>query len=343
MSVLFLNSTKKKCGVYQYGKRLFDILRKTDDILYLYEEIENIAEYLKVLTQYMDINAIIYNYHCSTMPWLNHDSIQKVVKNIGIPHESSHTLFDIVCNIDPDTKESGNMYNIPRPIYENVENMLINYMPSTNTINEFINYSEPNVPIFGSFGFGFSNKGFDKIVKLINENFDHAIIKFVIPTAHFDPNGENTVSEMKNRCIAVNTKSTIKLMIIHEFFSTHDILKFLESNTMNIFLYDYMYGRGISSTLDYAMSVKRPLGISDSYMFRHMYSDEICLYKTSINVCLQNSVKYCSKFLNDYSHEKMISKFRFIVSSCLTKSIIPTDVAIEEGVDKLSILENKLK
>src|SRR6267378_1963899 len=108
-------------------------------------------EYNNIINQYQNIHAIIYNYHGSTMPWLNEHVIQKRVKNIGIPHESNDKFFDIVCNIDPNAPESANKYSLPRPIFENVENLLINYKPSSNSIKEFIEYSEENTQIFGSF------------------------------------------------------------------------------------------------------------------------------------------------------------------------------------------------
>ena len=316
MSILFFNHTKKQCGVYQYGIRLFDILKKTEDINYIYIEVDNFEEYkTAILNHSPNIRSIIYNYHCATMPWLNESTIQRKVKNIGIPHESSNHFFDIVCNIDPNEQESLNRYSIPRPIYENIDELLQNYTPSTDSIKEFIEYSEESIPIFGSFGFGFDNKGFDKIVKLVNEQYDRAIIKFVIPCAYFDPNSSNTPIIMKQKCIQSNIKPTIKLMITHEFFTTEDILKFLQSNTMNIFLYDIMEWRGISSTIDYAMSVKQPLSISDSYMFKNIYSDEICLYKNTISYCLDNSVNYYTKFLTEYSHNNMILKFKEILNN----------------------------
>jgi len=314
MNILFFNHTKKQCGVYQYGIRLFDILKKTEDINYIYIEVNNFEEYKNaILSHSPNIRFIIYNYHGATMPWLNEHTIQKKVKNIGIPHESSDHLFDIVCNIDPTAPETITRFSLPRPIYENIDEMLQNYIPSSESIKEFIEYSEEGISIFGSFGFGFDNKGFDKIVKMVNEQYDNAIIKFVIPHAFFDPNSSNTPIIMKQKCIQSNTKSTIKLMITHDFFSTEDILKFLQSNTMNIFLYDTMSGRGISSTIDYAISVKKPLGISNSYMFKNIYSDDICLYKKSINDCLNNSVNYYSKFLSEYSHKNMILKFKEII------------------------------
>ena len=76
-----------------------------------------------------------------------------------------------------------------------------------------------------------------------------------------------------------------------------------------------MNGRGISSTIDYALSVKTPLGISDSYMFRNIYDDKICLYKIPIDTCLQGSTEYCKQFLEKYSHTNMINKFKDAILS----------------------------
>jgi hypothetical protein len=67
MKILFLNSKIQNCGVYQYGLRLFDILKKTKTIEYIYTEIDSLDEYNNLSKFYV----IIYNYHCSTMPWLN--------------------------------------------------------------------------------------------------------------------------------------------------------------------------------------------------------------------------------------------------------------------------------
>ena len=300
--ILFLNHKIKNCGVYQYGLRLYEILQ---DEKYVYTEIDSYEEYKNIITNTL-ITHIIYNYHKCTMSWLNTNNIQKRIKNIGIPHESPDNLFDIICNIDPNAKEDTihpiKRFSLPRPIYENFE----------ITTNEFIDmHKDSGLPIFGSFGFGFENKGFYKIVEMINQQYDNAIIKFVIPIAHFDPD-PHTVQKMKHMCFQKNIKPGIILLITHDFFSTNEILTFLQSNTMNIFLYDHMYGRGISSTIDYAISVKKPIGISDSHMFRNIYSDEICLYKHSIDYCLKQST---SKYLKEYSHENMKNKMNTIINS----------------------------
>ena len=318
-TILFLNHKVNNCGVYQYGKHVFDILEKDNEINYFYKEIDTYQEYHTILSESVNenksIDAIIYNYHASTMSWLNSENIQRNVRNIGIPHESPEHLFDIICNIDPKAPEGGNRISIPRPIYENVDELLTNYNPTTESIKEFIEYSEEGIPIFGSFGFGFAFKGFDKIISVINEQFDSAIIKFIIPGAYFDGNRYNTNNTIRNLCESVPKKSTIKLMIIHEFCSNEDILYFLKSNTMNIFLYDKLEGRGISSVIDYALSVKKPFGISDSNMFRHIYSDEICVYKTSVNDGMNYSEKHYNVFLKENSNNNLINKFKYVMKS----------------------------
>ena len=77
MEILFLNSKVKNCGVYQYGLRLFDILKMEN---YTYYEIDSLDEYKNIITD--SVKIIIYNYHISTMPWLNMYTIEKNVKNI---------------------------------------------------------------------------------------------------------------------------------------------------------------------------------------------------------------------------------------------------------------------
>jgi len=309
-SVLFLNHKVQNCGVYQYGKRVFDILCKDTDINYVYKMVDCYEEYISVLGKHAFI-GIIYNYHTSTMPWLNRNTIQKIIPNIGIPHESPIHLFDKVCDIDPDNKDPTRV-SLPRPIFENIDE-LITEPTVNNDVHEFISkYTDTDIPIFGSFGFGFANKGFDKIVKMVNEQYDNAIIKFVIPLAHFDPD-PFTNDKTSKLCYQTNKKEGIILMISHEFFNTTDLLKFLHSNTMNIFLYDKLLGRGISSTIDYALSVKKPLAISDSHMFRHIYSDDICLYKHTIQECIDN--KSYLQFLEKYSNENLKNAFKV----CLIK------------------------
>jgi hypothetical protein len=309
MNILFLNHKIKNCGVYQYGLNLFNILTKSKNMNFIYKEIDSITEYYSILNEYPTINCILYNYHSATMGWLNIDNIQKNSKNIGLMHESHFNGFDYYIDI-------GNLDDyIPRPIFENIDEILINYSPSTTDIDEFINYKEDGVPIIGSFGFGFEFKGFDKIVKFVNEQYDSAIIKLFMTGSFFDCNSISNFEKIKNVCINENIKPNIKLMISRDFLTNEDLLLFLKSNIINMFLYDYLNGRGLSSVIDYALSVKKPIGISDSYMFRHIYSDEICIYKNTIQNIIDNTDKYREEIETKNSNEKLINKIETIIIS----------------------------
>jgi hypothetical protein len=314
-TVLFFNHKVEKCGVYQYGRRVYDILVKTQEIEYIYKEIDGYSEYVQTLSSFTSVDVIIYNYHDSTMGWLNGSTIQKKVKNIGISHESQEYMFDIKINIDPTIPETPlERYTIPRPIYENIEEIVATPI-AESTRKEFIEkYQDANLPIIGSFGFGFEDKQFWRLIEMINNQYDEAIIKFLIPMAHFG-GSMAAINEMVQGCYSVPRKPGIQLMITHEFFTNTELLQFLHSNTMNIFLYKLCNDRSISSTIDYALSARKPLGISDSHMFRHIYSDAICVYKRGIPDILQDSLETCRPFLEKYSNENMRAKFREIVFS----------------------------
>jgi hypothetical protein len=78
---------------------------------------------------------------------------------------------------------------------------------------------------------------------------------------------------------------------------------------MNIFMYDNSHpNSGVSSVIDYAISVKRPIAISDIHWFRHMYKDEICVSKRNINYIYENSLQYINKITEQFSNQNLINK-----------------------------------
>jgi hypothetical protein len=78
---------------------------------------------------------------------------------------------------------------------------------------------------------------------------------------------------------------------------------------MNLFLYDSLEGKGIASVTDYALSVRTPFAISDSTMFKHLYSDEVCVYKRPIRVCMKHSLAHSQAFVEKNSVNRLIKKF----------------------------------
>ncbi len=309
-TVLFINHKIKKCGVYQYGTRLFNILKKSVAINFIFCEIENYDEYLKLLenNQY---NALFYNYHPCIMNWLNSNNIQRKVKNIGIQHDlTENDIFEITLRLDTTLPERENRYNIPRPIFENVDELLKNYVPCSKEFEEFLNYNEgPDVPIFGSFGFIFNRKRFHKIVEVVCNNYDNAIIKLILTHADTAPSQMEVIEHCNNSL----TKTNIKLMITHEFIEELDVLKFLTVNTMNIFMHETHPNAGVSSVPDYALSVKNPIGISNTSWFRHIYSPEIDVEITPINESILKGKSISEKYRDEFSNTRLIEKINTII------------------------------
>ena len=147
----------------------------------------------------------------------------------------------------------------------------------------------------------------------MNEQYDEAIIKILMPSSPFDRNAEINTNNIIEKFNVINIKPNITVVICTYFFTDEDILAFLNSNTMNLFLYDYMDGRGISSTIDYALSVNTPIGISDSFMFRNIYNDSICLYKNSIESCMKASKDINKKYKDLYSNLNVLNVFKNIL------------------------------
>jgi len=306
MKVLFLNSAITNCGVYQYGYRLANILKKSKHMTFEYKEVSCYDDYLNIL-QKNSYDVIFYNYHILPLYWLNENTIIRTQQNIGILHDCPSSFFDKVISPDPD-ESINNFFGVPRPLLEEFSND----KSDNQDFENFLDINEEGVPIFGSFGFGLLNKGFHRMIEIINNQYEKAIIKLLITRGHY-VEYHHTIDAL-NACNQVQRKDGIQLFIYETFIDDNSLMRFLSSNTMNIFLYDTMHGRGISSCIDFALSAKKPIGISDSNMFKNIYNDSICVYKNNIEVCMKNSIPHCQELIKKYSHENLINRFEEIIN-----------------------------
>jgi len=303
MNILFLNHTQKRCGVYQYGKRISEILEKDNRYKLIYSEVENNFDFQKCLETH-NPDVILYNWHLSTMNWLNNNitSSLKNKKQLFFFHEIHTPNFSNsngMITLDLSEDEKNKKFSIPRPLYE---------------FNELKNKNEKLT--IGSFGFGFTNKGFDKICSLINENFESAIIKLHISSAFFgDIDGKIALSII-DKCRKKINKKNIELITTNNFLSNKEILSFLNSNDVNIFMYDSMPGRGVSSCIDYSLSVNTPIVVNNSNMFRHILSEkpEISIEKNNIIDILNMGIEPVKYFREKWSGQNLRDKFYEILT-----------------------------
>lgn len=296
-NVLFINSTQQQCGVYQYGVRVFDIIKHSEKYNFVYVEALNNDTYLSNLALFSP-KAVIYNYHPLTMPWFTGE------KRNGITQYQIHHEGSVHDNLKPDFylfadsiyPESQNILSLPRPLFENVPK-----------------HNKPEIPTIKSFGFGFGNKNYGQIVKLVNEQFDEAVIALHIPRAFFgDKDGQATndilpgiYSQMKN--------PNIRLELTHDFMDSAELLRFLSESTLNIFLYEQMNGRGLSSTIDYALSVDVPIAVNHSYMFRHIYSPGICAETRTLQEIIDSGIAPILPYRDKWSNQNLLKKIENII------------------------------
>lgn len=287
--VLFINHKEKQCGVYQYGRRTANILKN-----YVYCEVSSLEE-LYGFVELHKPTKIIYNYHASTMPWLGRNNMPDI-KSFGMHHEGSKIVdFDKFIIVDSTFIDDERNFAVPRPLFEN-----LNYAKKENT-----------VPVISSFGFGFGNKGFGRLVKTVNDQFDEAIIRLHIPFAFYGDNDKQSMQNIYPGCYAEVKKPGIKLIITNDFLTDSELLLFLSESTINVFLYDEMMGRGLSSVIDYALSVNVPIAITKSDMFRHIYNTypSICVEDRSLKEIISTGAGVLQQYKDKWSNNNLIKNY----------------------------------
>lgn len=298
-TVFLINHSAKQCGVQQYGKRIANIITKSKKYNIYYYEIDSADLFL----QHVESNTpqiIVYNNLDCTMPWLT-ENIKNIIrqKNIlqgSIVHNKKYPHFDFYFHQDPNFLECYNEYSLLRPI--------IYFSKKHHLPNKVIK--------IGSFGFGFKTKYFDQLCNIVNEQFDEPVqINLHLTYSHFCPN-YTIVEDIKNKCFQQITKPNISLNFTHNFLTDDDLLNFLSSNDLNIFLHEkYQTYEGISSSTDFGLAAQRPMAICKSNMFSHFYdvNPSICIEDNSLKKIIKNGFKPLEELHNKWSNDNFIKKF----------------------------------
>src|SRR6187549_2791894 len=93
--VLFVSHKKAQCGVYEFGKKLSDVLEQSKQYKFCRVECSSLEELQQAVSLH-NPSVIIYNYHPSVLPWVASKVAPKLYRNniasisvpqIGIIHE----------------------------------------------------------------------------------------------------------------------------------------------------------------------------------------------------------------------------------------------------------------
>ena len=288
----FINSKKKQCGVYQYGLRIYTVLRKKLDIEY--HEVGTLEEYLQAIAP-IKHRVVLINYHSVLFEFLHNAYQCPSIKYYYIWHEGGLGPIrpGYIFHSDPDVQ-----IGIPRPLP-----MMCDTQDHPPT--DFSN------PIIGSFGFGSPSKGFDVIVRKVQDEFDTATIRLIIPFNDAYDNEGVLAKASADACRLAVTKPGITLEISHDFVTDDEIIQFLSKNDLNMFLYSGAnQGRTCSSVVDFALCANRPIAVSSSEMFRHIYKHDICVEKRTIRQIIEFGTDHIKALRSKWSHEALAKEFQ---------------------------------
>ena len=305
LDVLFVNHSAAQCDVHQYGLNIATQLRTIAGVRLHYQAASSANEFFEAYKSLRPAAVIVNHFH-ATMPWFTPEVAREIaVPRLGFLHEMTpdlvesldNSLFDVHLVSDPTNRSSrSDVFQSPR------------------LLPDFCNYAaEPKVPTFGSFGFGIANKGFEECIDRIQAEYDEARIIFQMPFNDvIDRSGARHAKATAERCRKRVLKRGITLEIHHSFLKTRALLKFLGSNTANIFLYDESLHRGLSSVLEFAVAARRPLIINRCQMFRHVSSlvPGISLHGRTIREIVAEGIAPLVPLYNEWSAAMFRKRWR---------------------------------
>lgn len=264
------------CGVADYGRRVYDILKKRLDITLA--EIESKEDYNGYVIS-LNPSVIIYNYHHATLSWLNDDTMMRgPYKHYAIFHEGPLNFTpDKVLNTD-----IRPLFNYNLPVWRNAE------------------------PTIGSFGFGFPDKNYIRIAEEVAAQYDKAKLRLNIPFAYYGDRDGYLARREADKVRGILKGTNIEVEINHYYLTHLELLHFLNYNDLNLFLYSPSNGRGLASATDFALSVNKPIGVSNSEMFRHL-PPEICIDNTPLK---ELTVEMLAETKEKNSNEKLVEYYK---------------------------------
>ena len=177
----------------------------------------------------------------------------------------------------------------------------------------------PQRPVIGTWGFASSGKGFEQVVRAVQQEFDEATIRLHIPVSPYQDAQGALTAEIADRCRALVVKPGVDLSVTHEFLSTQAILDFLARNSLNAFFYGENRGRGISSVLDMALAVDRPVALTRSLMFRHVFDarPSIFVEDRTLRDIMTSGTKPLGQFKNEWTPENIAWDYDRAVTKAL--------------------------
>ena len=312
-TVLILNNSNKPCGVQQWGERASKTLKKSKKYVFTYAEVRTDAEIQRIIRQVSPL-IVLYNYHSETMKFLTRNTINKfrsckhaAIIHEGYTHKNNYVGFDYFLyfneniEIEPDIRSK------------------VFIIKHRNLFTYTGEYPVNKIPTIGSFGFAFPNKGYEEIVKQVNKEFDTADIKFYMSKYPLADANDRMANDVIQKCKNNITKKGINLHINRDFLAEDAVLDALAKNDINCFFYPTSKVEGLCSSIDFALSVRRPIAITKIPLFLPLFSvvPNICIPDSSLKKIITKGVSQLEPIYREHTESNFIGEFETICDSML--------------------------
>lgn len=296
MKVIFVNSRQERCGVHQYGLRLFKILQKSQKL-----ECRYVVSPDSHFSGELDwAEVVIYNQH----PGI-HNAVSKApfglnCREIGIFHEAgAGERFKELIFSDPTRASVDGFYAIGRPL------------PDWKVIPHVSrkNCDEIVVGVNGLCGAWCTT-----MIAHVASQLPECRVRMALPPSdHVDPSGVH--SQMLADSCGDILGNPRKLEITYDFMDEPSLLAWMSENDINCYIRPSLPSHGISSILDLALAVRRPIAINRHPMFRHLHDckPSICVEDTSMRDIVGNGLSPLIPHYERNSNERVLSELESIL------------------------------
>jgi hypothetical protein len=298
--IALVTNSETNCGVHAYAQSTFDILKHSQKYDYEFVEVSGPQAFIDWAMN-AQVNGLIFNHHPATLAWLS----EFFIENINIPqyvitgHDTTSTFAGIKHHfvVDPQFKETATHSGVARPLGFYPD---ITYRPPSGKLN------------IGSFGFGQVAKNFPSIIEMVNQQFssEPVNVNILMPYGAYVDSSGALAHFIAQQCYAL-AKPNVTVNISHEFIKDKlELIQFLNGNDINIFYYAEQPGRGPSSCIDHALACRKPIGVADTTMFKHVsHVDEICVDKHSILSIIARGISPLEQFYTAWNNENLIKSY----------------------------------
>jgi hypothetical protein len=266
--------------------------------------LEALHRYVKILNP----SVVIYNQAPVIMAWaayakaslpsilhlaMTHDTVQEAMD------ARQAAPFDFRIALDPTLKENDIWFTSVRPLF--------------NHNGKYSDVKNETLTL-GSFGFYFRHKNFDKVIEQSINLRKPVNLNLHITKAHFS--SDSTKLEFDafvNWAKTTTHGSNVNLTINQDYLSDNNLIDELSRNDLNILLYDYNYGSGPSSAIDYCVAAGRPMLLSNSHQFRHVRDRFPSIMNSGVEAAINAGSSEVFKVRDEWSPENFLRDYERII------------------------------